>query len=91
MGGPLWSDPLHDVEFVQRAVAAVTPEKFATHKRIVGMLNVVAEVGFCCTHGIHRQELPDVPLYYTLNGLAGVAHCMTPKMVQFRFVACLPF
>eukprot|EP00047_Mylnosiga_fluctuans_P012301 m.25284 g.25284 ORF g.25284 m.25284 type:complete len:645 (-) comp4140_c0_seq2:811-2745(-) len=72
IGGPIWLDPIHDVAFVRAALAGVSAEKYKTHKRITGMLNVIAE------------ELPEVPLYYTLAGLTGHVHTVTPPMLKFR-------
>ena len=39
---------------------------------VLGMLTVVSE------------ELPNVPLFYTLEHLSSVIHCTTPSMVQVR-------
>lgn len=30
------------------------------------------------------QELPDVPLYYTLDQLSSTIHCSTPSLLQLR-------
>lgn len=30
------------------------------------------------------QELPDVPLYYTLDQLSSTIHCNTPSLLQLR-------
>ncbi|KAL2086869.1 hypothetical protein ACEWY4_017928 [Coilia grayii] len=74
LGGPLWAEALHDVGFVQRVLSAVSgnPSRFGTAKRIEGILSMVTE------------ELPDVPLYYTLDHLSSTVHCNTPPMLQFR-------
>ncbi|XP_048103772.1 tRNA (guanine(26)-N(2))-dimethyltransferase isoform X1 [Alosa alosa] len=74
LGGPIWAEPLHDVEFVQKVLSAVSgnPSRFGTSKRIEGMLSMMTE------------ELPDVPLYYTLDHLSSTMHCNTPAMLQFR-------
>lgn len=34
----------------------------------------------CC----HSQELPDVPLYYTLDQLSSTIRCSTPSLLQLR-------
>lgn len=31
-----------------------------------------------------EEELPDCPLYYTVDHLCGVLHCNTPSLVQIR-------
>ncbi|XP_063062157.1 tRNA (guanine(26)-N(2))-dimethyltransferase isoform X2 [Engraulis encrasicolus] len=74
LGGPLWAEPLHDVGFVRRVLDAVSgnPTRFGTAKRIEGVLSMVTE------------ELPDVPLYYTLDHLSSTVHCNTPPMLSFR-------
>lgn len=68
MAGPFWGDALHDTDFVAACLANVSANKsaFGTAARMEGMLSVIAE------------EVPDVPLYYTINGLAGQVHCITP-------------
>ena len=43
----MWIDPIHDPAFVQAALAGADPAKFRTHKRINGMLSVIAEVCAC--------------------------------------------
>lgn len=46
LGGPMWADPIHDLDFVGRVLEAVTtnPGRFHTSKRIQGVLSVVTEV-----------------------------------------------
>ncbi|XP_040846706.1 tRNA (guanine(26)-N(2))-dimethyltransferase [Ochotona curzoniae] len=74
LGGPLWAEPIHDLEFVSRVLEAVSanPGRFHTSERIQGVLSVVSE------------ELPDVPLYYTLDQLSSTIHCSTPSLLQLR-------
>ncbi|KAM9514139.1 LOW QUALITY PROTEIN: tRNA (guanine(26)-N(2))-dimethyltransferase [Guaruba guarouba] len=73
LGGPIWAEPLHDVPFVQRVLAALerSPQRFQTQERMQGVLSGIAE------------ELSDVPLYYTLEGLSSTVHCNTPSLLQF--------
>ncbi|NXD73733.1 TRM1 dimethyltransferase, partial [Eolophus roseicapillus] len=73
LGGPIWAEPLHDVPFVQRVLAALerSPRRFQTQERMQGVLSSIAE------------ELSDVPLYYTLEGLSSTVHCNTPSLLQF--------
>uniref|UniRef100_A0A8B9FLC9 tRNA (guanine(26)-N(2))-dimethyltransferase n=1 Tax=Amazona collaria TaxID=241587 RepID=A0A8B9FLC9_9PSIT len=75
LGGPIWAEPLHDVPFVQRVLAALerSPQRFQTQERMQGVLSGIAE------------ELSDVPLYYTLEGLSSTVHCNTPSLLQFRW------
>ncbi|KAM8972509.1 tRNA (guanine(26)-N(2))-dimethyltransferase [Pelodytes ibericus] len=74
VGGPLWAESLHDVEFVQRILSALerNPKRFNTSERIQGMLSMTTE------------ELCDVPLYYTLDNVSSVVRCSTPSLLQFR-------
>ncbi|XP_074990265.1 tRNA (guanine(26)-N(2))-dimethyltransferase isoform X4 [Calonectris borealis] len=74
LGGPMWAEPLHDPAFVERVLAALesSPGRFQTEERMRGMLSVITE------------ELGDVPLYYTLDGLSSTIHCNTPSLLQFR-------
>uniref|UniRef100_A0A8C2SJM2 tRNA (guanine(26)-N(2))-dimethyltransferase n=1 Tax=Capra hircus TaxID=9925 RepID=A0A8C2SJM2_CAPHI len=74
LGGPMWAEPLHDLEFVGRVLEAVSanPGRFHTAERIRGVLSVITE------------ELPDVPLYYTLDQLSSTIHCNTPSLLQLR-------
>ncbi|XP_035311399.1 tRNA (guanine(26)-N(2))-dimethyltransferase isoform X1 [Cricetulus griseus] len=80
LGGPIWADPIHDLDFVGRVLEAVTtnPGRFHTSKRIQGVLSVVTE------STLTSQELPDVPLYYTLDQLSSTIHCNTPSLLQLR-------
>nr|XP_012807664.2 tRNA (guanine(26)-N(2))-dimethyltransferase [Jaculus jaculus] len=74
LGGPMWAEPIHDLDFVSRVLEAVSanPSRFRTSQRIQGMLSVITE------------ELPDVPLYYTLDQLSSTIHCNTPRLLQLR-------
>ncbi|EPY88002.1 tRNA (guanine(26)-N(2))-dimethyltransferase isoform 6 [Camelus ferus] len=71
LGGPLWAEPLHDLDFVGHVLEAVSanPSRFHTAERIRGVLSVITE------------ELPDVPLYYTLDQLSSTVHCSTPSLL----------
>ncbi|XP_045348093.1 tRNA (guanine(26)-N(2))-dimethyltransferase isoform X1 [Leopardus geoffroyi] len=74
LGGPLWAEPIHDLDFVGRVLQAVStnPGRFHTSERIQGVLSVITE------------ELPDVPLYYTLDQLSSTIRCNTPSLLQLR-------
>ncbi|NXO73628.1 TRM1 dimethyltransferase, partial [Phainopepla nitens] len=73
-GGPVWAEPLHDPAFVEGVLAALerSPGRFSTEPRLQGMLSVIAE------------ELSDVPLYYTLDGLSSTIRSNTPSLLQLR-------
>nr|XP_020011503.1 tRNA (guanine(26)-N(2))-dimethyltransferase isoform X2 [Castor canadensis]XP_020011505.1 tRNA (guanine(26)-N(2))-dimethyltransferase isoform X2 [Castor canadensis] len=74
LGGPVWAEPIHNLDFVGRILGAVSanPSRFHTSQRIQGVLSVITE------------ELPDVPLYYTLGQLSATIHCNTPSLLQLR-------
>ncbi|KAM9792307.1 tRNA (guanine(26)-N(2))-dimethyltransferase [Neosynchiropus ocellatus] len=74
LGGPIWAEPIHDFDFVQKVLSAVSgnPERFGTSKRIQGVLSMVTE------------ELEDAPLYYTADSLSSTIHCNTPPLLQLR-------
>ncbi|XP_047532537.1 probable tRNA (guanine(26)-N(2))-dimethyltransferase isoform X1 [Vanessa atalanta] len=74
LGGPIWSAPIHDELFVTRVLSHVeeNPQLFGTAKRIQGILSMV------------REELVDVPLYYTLDKLFGRVHLETMPMLVMR-------
>lgn len=72
IGGPIWSAPLHDKTFVTRLEHLASAGEFGTARRMQGVLAVVGE------------ELPDAPLYYTLDRLCSVMHSECIPMMQFR-------
>ncbi|XP_074649968.1 tRNA (guanine(26)-N(2))-dimethyltransferase-like [Tubulanus polymorphus] len=74
LGGPIWSAPLHDMDFVRKLIASVhqNSERFQTANRIIGMMTVVSE------------ELPDVPLYYLTDGLCSTLHVTAISLVTIR-------
>ncbi|XP_041032837.1 tRNA (guanine(26)-N(2))-dimethyltransferase isoform X2 [Carcharodon carcharias] len=74
LGGPIWAEPIHDQDFVKRVLESVehNPQRFKTSDRILGMLSMV------------KEELPDCPLYHTMDHLSSVIHCNTPSLLQMR-------
>ncbi|XP_002736321.2 tRNA (guanine(26)-N(2))-dimethyltransferase-like [Saccoglossus kowalevskii] len=74
IGGPMWAEPLHNMEFVTKLLRRVerNPGRFLTSDRIIGLLNVVSE------------ELPDCPLYYIVGKMCNVLHCSCPSLIQLR-------
>ncbi|XP_063884273.1 tRNA (guanine(26)-N(2))-dimethyltransferase-like isoform X2 [Scylla paramamosain] len=72
VGGPIWSAPIHDREFLSNLKESLVEEDFSTYRRMLGVISMMEE------------ELPDVPLYYVLDRLARVASINLCKMVQFR-------
>ena len=76
MGGPIWSHPIHDVDFLQRVIESVkqNSDRFTTSNRIVGMLSLMAE------------EVPNAPLYYEVDDLMSKFRCTMPKSYVIRWV-----
>ncbi|XP_060658052.1 tRNA (guanine(26)-N(2))-dimethyltransferase [Drosophila nasuta] len=75
LGGPIWSAPIHNMQFVEQLLEAVqtTPLKeLGTQRRIVGVLSVV------------QEELPDIPLYYTPDKLCCVLKLEIVPMLKMR-------
>ncbi|KAG4093089.1 N2,N2-dimethylguanosine tRNA methyltransferase [Neocallimastix lanati (nom. inval.)] len=70
IGGPFYSDPIHDPEFVKEMLEHVkeSEDKYKTHKRMLGMLTVISE------------ELP-IPFFYTSSTLASTLRCNVPPLV----------
>jgi len=71
IGGPIWSRPTSNPEWVSKAIAALnaSPKNFASHSRLVGRLAAL------------EQELVDQPLFYHLPSLCHVLHLQTFQMV----------
>ncbi|KAI9595646.1 N2,N2-dimethylguanosine tRNA methyltransferase [Syncephalis fuscata] len=69
IGGPYWSAPIHNAEFLSRMLEHVKTSEglYATQPRMIGMLSVASE------------EL-DVPFYYTLSALASAVQGNTPPL-----------
>ncbi|RWS28068.1 tRNA (guanine(26)-N(2))-dimethyltransferase-like protein [Leptotrombidium deliense] len=75
-GGPIWSENLHDFDFVDLLKSRLKQSetlgvKYETQKRLEGMLQVVSE------------EI-DVPLYYTVDNLCRIMHCRAPNSEEIR-------
>ncbi|KAL8199399.1 hypothetical protein R6Q57_012967 [Mikania cordata] len=74
MGGPIWSDPIHDQDWVASILADVKAMKhrYPAFGRISAVLTTISE------------ELPDVPLFLSLHNLCGTLKCTSPSAVIFR-------
>ena len=74
LGGPIWSAPIHDADFVNRVKAYLhkNPYIFGTAKRIEGVLSVI------------NEELQNSPLYYSLDKMSGRVHLQTMPMLVMR-------
>ncbi|XP_062150958.1 tRNA (guanine(26)-N(2))-dimethyltransferase 2-like [Alnus glutinosa] len=74
MGGPIWSAPIHDQEWVTSILADVKSmkDKYPAYDRISAVLTTISE------------ELPDVPLFLSLHNLCATLKCTSPSAVIFR-------
>ncbi|KAK7271841.1 hypothetical protein RJT34_28068 [Clitoria ternatea] len=74
MGGPIWSAPIHDQEWVASILADVKSmkESYPAYDRISAVLTTISE------------ELPDVPLFLSLHNLCATLKCTSPSAIIFR-------
>ncbi|KAK2663212.1 hypothetical protein Ddye_001786 [Dipteronia dyeriana] len=74
MGGPLWSAPIHDQEWVTSILEDVKSmkDRYPAYDRISAILTTISE------------ELPDVPLFLSLHNLCATLKCTSPSAVIFR-------
>uniref|UniRef100_A0A7N0THX0 tRNA (guanine(26)-N(2))-dimethyltransferase n=1 Tax=Kalanchoe fedtschenkoi TaxID=63787 RepID=A0A7N0THX0_KALFE len=74
MGGPIWSAPIHDQEWVTSILADVTSmkDRYPAYGRISAVLTTVSE------------ELTDVPLFLSLHNLCSTLKCTSPSAQNFR-------
>ncbi|KAI9349626.1 N2,N2-dimethylguanosine tRNA methyltransferase, partial [Obelidium mucronatum] len=75
VGGPFFSGRIHNQEFVAKMIQhvkdGIAEEKFKTHVRMLGMLTVI------------QEEIPDVPLFYSVDTLCQALHCQVPPLKTF--------
>ncbi|KAJ4973032.1 hypothetical protein NE237_006206 [Protea cynaroides] len=74
MGGPIWSAPIHDEEWVASILANVKSmkDRYPAYDRISAVLTTISE------------ELQDVPLFVSLHSLCATLKCTSPSAVMFR-------
>lgn len=74
MGGPIWSAPIHDQEWVSSLLEDVKSmkDRYPAYNRISAVLTTISE------------ELPDVPLFLSLHNLCATLKCTSPSAVIFR-------
>ncbi|KAL7613900.1 hypothetical protein Lser_V15G07598 [Lactuca serriola] len=74
MGGPIWSAPIHDQDWVGSILSDVKSmkDRYPAFDRISAVLTTVSE------------ELPDVPLFLSLHNLGGTLKCTSPSAMVFR-------
>uniref|UniRef100_A0A2P2LIN7 tRNA (guanine(26)-N(2))-dimethyltransferase n=1 Tax=Rhizophora mucronata TaxID=61149 RepID=A0A2P2LIN7_RHIMU len=74
MGGPIWSAPIHDQEWLTSILEDVKQDKdsYPAYNRISAVLTTISE------------ELIDVPLFVSLHNLCATLKCTSPSAVIFR-------
>ena len=76
IGGPIYCGAIHDTTFLDRILEHIKKDEskfqYKTQERILGLVTVM------------REELLDVPLFYSLSGLASVVHCNSPSLLAFN-------
>ncbi|KAL1211377.1 tRNA (guanine(26)-N(2))-dimethyltransferase 2 [Cardamine amara subsp. amara] len=74
MGGPIWSAPMHDPEWVTSILNSVKSmkDRYPAFDRISAVLTTVSE------------ELLDVPLFLSLHNLCATLKCISPSAAMFR-------
>ncbi|RID81301.1 hypothetical protein BRARA_A03891 [Brassica rapa] len=74
MGGPIWSAPIHDQEWVTSILNSVKSmnDRYPAYDRIYAVLTTISE------------ELVDVPLFLSLHNLCATLKCISPSAAMFR-------
>lgn len=80
MGGPIWSAPIHDTEFLDLLMNTIQKQplkELGTYARINGMLSVI------------QEELHDVPLYYAIGKMCSILKLEMIPVLKFRLASHL--
>ncbi|KAL6622966.1 hypothetical protein ACP70R_032845 [Stipagrostis hirtigluma subsp. patula] len=74
MGGPIWSDPIHDKEWVASILSNIhaMSDAYPAYAKISAILTSVSD------------ELPDAPLFVSLHNLCATLKCTNPTMVMLH-------
>ena len=74
MGGPIWSEPLHDQEWLRNIKAEVERNKdaYPGYGKVHALLTMA------------QEELPDVPLHYDLHSMGGTLKATPPNHWLFK-------
>lgn len=74
MGGPIWSDPIHDKEWASSILSSihVMMDSYPAYAKISAILTSVSE------------ELPEAPLFVSLHNLCAILKCTSPTMVMLH-------
>lgn len=79
IAGPMWAGPIHNDKFIDVMLdihKALDPEVYHTIPRIEGMLTLA------------RDELKDVPFYFSPQNLASIVRCSSPPHRKFLSALC---
>ncbi|CAN6922673.1 unnamed protein product [Brassica oleracea] len=81
MGGPIWSAPIHDQEWVTSILNSVKSmkDRYPAYERIYAVLTTISEAS--CSNIF---ELVDVPLFLSLHNLCATLKCISPSAAMFR-------
>ncbi|CAN6927045.1 unnamed protein product [Brassica oleracea] len=74
MGGPIWSAPIHDQEWVTSILNSVKSmkDRYPAYERIYAVLTTISEAS--C----------NVPLFLSLHNLCATLKCISPSAAMFR-------
>uniref|UniRef100_A0A3B6C090 tRNA (guanine(26)-N(2))-dimethyltransferase n=1 Tax=Triticum aestivum TaxID=4565 RepID=A0A3B6C090_WHEAT len=74
MGGPIWSDPIHDRDWAASILSNIraTSGLYQAYAKISAILTSVSE------------ELPNAPLFVSLHSICATLKCTNPTMVMFH-------
>ncbi|SPT16326.1 unnamed protein product [Triticum aestivum] len=74
MGGPIWSDPIHDRDWATSILSNIraTSGLYEAYAKISAILTSVSE------------ELPNAPLFVSLHSICATLKCTNPTMVMFH-------
>ncbi|TVU30739.1 hypothetical protein EJB05_22375 [Eragrostis curvula] len=76
MGGPIWSDPIHDKEWAASILSNIhaMSDAYPAYQKISAILTSVSE------------ELPDAPLFVNLHNLCAILKCTNPTLDMLHSV-----
>ncbi|CAM0146859.1 unnamed protein product [Urochloa decumbens] len=74
MGGPIWSNPIHDKEWASCILSNIhiMRDSYPAYAKISAILTLVSE------------ELPEAPLFVSLHNLCAILKCTNPTMVMLH-------
>lgn len=74
VGGPIWSAPIHDQDWVLSTLTDVRQmkDRYPAYNKITSVLTTVSE------------ELHEIPLFFSLHNISGTVKCTSPSAVMFR-------